>query len=97
MLKTGIGNKINALISKNKATKIFVAKELNITRQTLDDYINEKTSITVEKLYQLAKLFDYNVYEFFKGEKDITDEDGIDRAFNNLKNELKNYIDNKVK
>lgn len=97
MLKTGIGFKINNLISKNKETKIFVAKELKITRQTLDDYINEKTSITVDKLYQLAALFNYNVFEFFIEDKAIIDGDGMDKAFENLKKELKKYIDGKVK
>lgn len=95
MLKTGIGQRINLLISKNKVTKTKVAKHLKIARPTLDDYINEKTSITVDKLYELAQLLGVNIVDFFTDDNSIIKKNpnGIDRAFENFKIEIKNYID----
>lgn len=93
MLKTGIGLKISELISKNKATKTFVAKKLNITRQTLDDYINEKTSITIEKLYILADMFDYPIYNFFKDDNQkFTEKPDVDRVLKVLGEIIKERI-----
>ena len=95
MNKTGIGLKISDLIRKNKKTKIYVAEKLCTTRQTLDDYIKEKTSITVDKLYILAEIFNIHVSEFFVDDK-IDESTGIDKAFNNLKKEIVNYIDERI-
>jgi transcriptional regulator with XRE-family HTH domain len=60
-----IGLKVNELIEKKKVRKIELAKYLDIARNTLDDYLSEKTYMTTNTLEKVAKFFDTSIGYFF--------------------------------
>ena len=66
----GIGVNINKLMSEKRARKIKLAQHLGVARNTLDDYISERTFMTTDKLILLADFFKVPVSYFF--DEDLT-------------------------
>jgi transcriptional regulator with XRE-family HTH domain len=61
----GIGLVLSKLIEGKKVKKIELAKYLDVARNTLDDYLSEKTYMTTEKLEKVAKFFKVPISCFF--------------------------------
>jgi|GEM_PF-4904626 len=66
-----IGNRIRAVRLSFNLTKVFVAKQLGITYQQLSNYENATSSITVERLYIIATIFNAPLLHFLPTHKDI--------------------------
>lgn len=63
-----IGLKISTLMDEKNLTKISVASKLGIARNTLDDYINNRTSPTVVIIEKLANIFKISICDFLRKE-----------------------------
>jgi transcriptional regulator with XRE-family HTH domain len=92
MLIMDIGQRISELISKNNLTKKEVCSGLRISRPTLDDYINNRTEISVSRLIEFCEYIKVDVREFFSegGERTqmLSDERIIDQFAKLLKEKL---------
>jgi transcriptional regulator with XRE-family HTH domain len=60
-----IGLKINELMESRGVRKTELSKYLNVARNTLDDYLVEKTYMTSDKIEKTAKFFEIPVGYFF--------------------------------
>ncbi len=65
-LKKIIGNNIKNSIKEIGYKQDFVAEKLDISRQTLNNYMSGNTSIDIEKLIKLSELLKRNVDFFYK-------------------------------
>lgn len=65
-IKIIIGNNIKNSIKEMGYKQDFVAKKLDISRQTLNNYMSGNTSIDIEKLIKLSELLKRNVDFFYK-------------------------------
>jgi Zn-dependent peptidase ImmA (M78 family)/DNA-binding XRE family transcriptional regulator len=65
-LKKIIGNNIKNSIKELGYKQDFIAKQLNITRQTLNNYIKGTTLVDIEKLIKLSELLKRNMDYFYK-------------------------------
>ena len=92
----GIGLKISELIGKNKLTKKYVCEQLPVARPTLDDWISGRTSPTVDYLFKLCDILDCSIHDFLDDPEEKY-YSGLDRAFADLKLEIKRYIDIQIK
>jgi transcriptional regulator with XRE-family HTH domain len=61
-----IGFIISKLIEDKNVKKTQLSKYLDVARNTLDDYLSEKTYMTTEKLEKTAKFFGVPVSYFFE-------------------------------
>lgn len=61
-----IGNNIKNSIKEIGYKQDYVAKKLNISRQTLNNYMGGSTPIDIEKLIKLSELLKRNVDFFYK-------------------------------
>ncbi|MDR0728597.1 MAG: helix-turn-helix transcriptional regulator [Prevotellaceae bacterium] len=64
-----ISLKINRLIFEQKAKKKDLYTYLGISKQTLEDYLNEKTSMTVLTLEKVAAFFKVPVNYFLNNDR----------------------------
>jgi len=60
-----IGLIIEQLLSERKVKKISLYNHLGIAKNTLNDYLVGKTSMTVETLQKIADFFNVPIYFFF--------------------------------
>ena len=67
-----IGNRIRAIRLSFNLTKVFVANQLGITYQQLSNYENATSSITVERLYTIAIIFNTPLLHFLPTYKDVS-------------------------
>jgi transcriptional regulator with XRE-family HTH domain len=58
--------KVINLLDDKKFTKKFLAEEMGIARNTLNDYLDGRTSITMDALEKLSKAFDVEPSYFFE-------------------------------
>jgi len=65
-LKKIIGENIKNSIKEHGYKQDFIARKLNITRQTLNNYINGTTLVDIEKLIKLSELLKRDVDYFYK-------------------------------
>jgi transcriptional regulator with XRE-family HTH domain len=63
-----IGLKFTKLIEKKNVRKTELSKFLGVARNTLDDYLSEKTYMTTDKVEKIAKYFKVPVGYFFDEE-----------------------------
>jgi transcriptional regulator with XRE-family HTH domain len=61
-----IGLILSDLIEKKKVRKTELARYLDVARNTLDDYLFERTYMTTEKLEKVADFFKVPVAYFFE-------------------------------
>jgi len=87
---------INTLIESNKLDKSDVADGTGISRSTLYNYLKGQTPLTLENYIKICKFLKIEPSTLFPESKK-REQSGIDVAFDNLKNEIKNYIDSKIK
>lgn len=67
-----IGLIVNKLIEEKKVRKIELSNCLGIARNTLDDYLSEKTYMTSDKIEKLATFFGVTVsYLFGESNKSV--------------------------
>ncbi|MDR1554199.1 MAG: helix-turn-helix transcriptional regulator [Prevotellaceae bacterium] len=69
--------KINKLIFERKVKKKDFYTYLGISKQTLEDYLNEKTSMTVSTLKKVAEYFNVPVSYFFDDENKSQNNTGV--------------------
>ena len=60
-----ISLKLNEIILQRKTRKVDLYNHLGISKKTLDDYLSEKTSMTVATLGKIAAYFNVPVTYFF--------------------------------
>jgi transcriptional regulator with XRE-family HTH domain len=87
-----IGAKIEQLISKKKLTKKDVSEKLGIARVTLDDYIANNTSITVNKLLIFCRLVGIDVKNFFDDDYKLKDDNDVDSIIDQFAEMLKKQL-----
>ena len=58
--------KVTNLLDDKKLTKKFLAEAMGIARNTLSDYLEERTSITMDALEKLSKILDVDPPYFFE-------------------------------
>lgn len=68
-----IAEKIKILLAERRITKTALAESLDIRRGTLNDYLDEKTFMTEDKIIKTAEFFKISIGELF-GEE-ITNND----------------------
>jgi transcriptional regulator with XRE-family HTH domain len=61
-----IGLILSRLIEDRNVRKTQLAKYLDVARNTLDDYLSERTYMTTEKLEKAAKFFNVPIGYFFE-------------------------------
>jgi transcriptional regulator with XRE-family HTH domain len=61
-----IGLILSKLIEDRNVKKTQLAKYLDVARNTLDDYLSERTYMTTEKLEKVANFFKVPVSYFFE-------------------------------
>lgn len=62
----GIGLILSRLIEDKNVKKTQLAKHLDVARNTLDDYLSERTYMTTEKLEKVANFFKLPISYFFE-------------------------------
>ncbi|MDR0385496.1 MAG: helix-turn-helix domain-containing protein [Prevotellaceae bacterium] len=78
-----VGFKMSKLIEDRDVRKIELSKHLGVARNTLDDYLSEKTYMTSDKIEKVAKFFNVPVGYFFDESpqatinKELTTEDRL--------------------
>jgi transcriptional regulator with XRE-family HTH domain len=60
-----ISLKLNEIILKRRTRKVDLYTHLGMSKKTLDDYLSEKTSMTVATLEKIAAYFNVPVGFFF--------------------------------
>ncbi len=66
MSKKSIGLKVKSYLIINEIKQEDFAKELNITRQSLNNKLNGKTSFTFDELSLICQKFNVEIGEFFR-------------------------------
>ncbi len=86
-LNVAIGENIRKAIKESNLSQELVSKKINISRQTLNNYINGATLIDFEKLLNIANLTNRSIDFFYK----------TNQLFGNYKFRSDISIDNKLK
>ncbi|MDO4782536.1 MAG: helix-turn-helix transcriptional regulator [Capnocytophaga felis] len=64
-----IGLNIRKIREQKGFSQEYIANELNISQASYARLENEDTKITVERLYQIAKILDTEITDFFNSNK----------------------------
>jgi transcriptional regulator with XRE-family HTH domain len=64
----GIGLNISKLMNERNVRKSELSRGLDVARNTLDDYLEERTFMKTDTLEKLAKFFNVSVGYFFNEE-----------------------------
>ena len=65
-MKDSLGYKIKRLRNGRGLTQDNVAYELGITKGAYNKIENGQTNVSVKRLYEIAKIFEVDILEFFK-------------------------------
>ena len=87
-LKESLLHKINYLIGVKKVNKSRLAEEMEVGRTTFYHYLDGTSDMPLSFFIKLCEHLEIELV--------LDESTGIDKAFNNLKKEIVNYIDCKV-